>query len=67
MLYGSETMSYLVALPLCMAAWQHNLHLHIWKTTLVWLNYHTYVKKKKETFLVEEPSHVKKLSPKPRV
>ncbi len=34
----------------------------IWKRTLVWLNYHTYVKKLWETCMVEEPSHVKPLS-----
>jgi hypothetical protein len=37
---------------------------NIWKRTLVWLNYHTYLKKNKgETCLVQEPSHVKQLSP----
>jgi hypothetical protein len=31
---------------------------------LVWLNYHTYVKKqsKGKTYMVEEPSHIKQLS-----
>jgi hypothetical protein len=34
----------------------------IWKRTPVWLNYHTYVKSKGKTCMVEEPTHVKQLS-----
>jgi hypothetical protein len=44
--------------PLCMAA----LPSPIWKRTLVWLNYHTYLKNKGETCMVQEPSHVKQPS-----
>jgi hypothetical protein len=45
--------------PLCMAA----LPSPVWKRTLVWLNYHTFLKSKGETCMVQEPSHVKQLSP----
>ncbi len=43
------------------AIWQHNLS-PIWKRTLVWLNYHIFVKRQRKTRIVEEPSHWKQLS-----
>ncbi len=43
--------------PLCMAAQPSP----IWKRTLVCLNYHTYVKSKGKTCMVQEPSHVQQL------
>ncbi len=41
---------------------QHYLYPDVWKRALLLLNYHTYFKKKGETHIFEEPSHVKQLS-----
>ncbi len=63
-MYGLKAISYLAALPPLFGS---ITFIHLEDNPIVWLNYHTYVKKKKETFMVEEPSHVQQQFPTPRV